>query len=374
VIELSDDCRLAFCVGVGGVGKTTFAAALGLEEALRGRSVLVLTADPARRLADALGIRGLSDQASDIPLPATSRDRERCTGGALAGERCKGELHAAMLETKASADEIIRRAARDEARAQRVLDNRIYQAFSNTLARSHAYAAMERVHEAVHDSRYDLVVVDTPPAQSAIEILDAPARLVSFLDQRVVRWFLQASDESPQLRGGAIAQGLLRIVAGESLVSALTDFLSEMAFLREGFSARAKEVRDQMRSPSTSFVLVSSPDSVGIEAAKSVAAEVRSRDFELAQVVFNRAFIPEAAHPSADPVSYPDRLAALAPKLERLRAQLTAEEEQKRSNIVAFCDEHGVGAWCLPEARRPLGDPSALAGWMEQARPVSPST
>jgi anion-transporting ArsA/GET3 family ATPase len=384
VIALSDDCRLAFCVGVGGVGKTTFAAALGLGEALRGRSVLVLTADPARRLADALGIRGLSDKASDVPLPTTSDARERWTGGALAaerwtggalaGERRKGELHAAMLETKASADEIIRRAAHDEARAQRVFDNRIYQAFSNTLARSHAYAAMERVHEAVHDARYDLVVVDTPPAQSSIEILDAPARLVSFLDQRVVRWFLQATEVSPQLRGGAIAQGLLRIVAGESLVSALTEFLTEMAFLREGFSDRAKDLQQLMRSPSTSFVLVSSPDSVGIEAAKSVAAEVRSRDFELAQLVFNRAFIPGAARPSVGPVSYPERLAALAPKLEQMRALLHAEEEQKRSNIVAFCNEHGVGAWSLPEARRPLGDPSALAGWIEQARPVSPST
>ena len=374
MIELSDDCRLAFCVGVGGVGKTTFAAALGLSEALRGRSVLVLTADPARRLADALGIRGLSDQASDIPLPAMSGAGERCAGGALAGERSKGELHAAMLETKASADEIIRRAAHDEARAQRVLDNRIYQAFSNTLARSHAYAAMERVHEAVHDARYDLVVVDTPPAQSSIEILDAPTRLVSFLDQRVVRWFLQASDESPQLRGGAIAQGLLRIVAGESLVVALTEFLTEMAFLRKGFSERAKEVRELMRSPSTSFVLVSSADSIGTEAAKSVAAEVLSRDFQLAKVVFNRAFIPEAARPSADPFTYPERLAGIAPKLERMRALLTAEEEQKRSNIVAFCDEHGVAAWSLPEASRPLGAPSALAAWIEQARPLSPNT
>ena len=364
MIQLSDDCRLAFCVGVGGVGKTTFAASLGLGEALRGRSVLVLTADPARRLADALGIRDLSDRASDIPLPTTIG----------AGERVRGELHAAMLETKASADEIIRRAAHDEARAQRVFDNRIYQAFSNTLARSHAYAAMERVHDAVHDARYDLVVVDTPPAQSSIEILDAPARLVSFLDQRVVRWFLQASDESPQLRGGAIAQGLLRIVAGESLVSALTEFLTEMAFLREGFSERAKEVRELMRSPSTSFVLVASADSVGIEAAKSVAAEVRSRDFALAQLVFNRAFIPEAAPPSDDPVTYPERLSAIAPKLARMRALLTAEEEQKRSNIAAFCDEHGLGAWSLPEARRPLGDPSALAAWIEQARPVSLST
>ncbi|TFH28030.1 MAG: ArsA family ATPase, partial [Myxococcales bacterium] len=140
MIELSNECRLVFCVGVGGAGKTTFAAALGLREALRGRSVLVLTADPARRLADALGIRELRDAPSNIPLPSPASG---------------GELHALMLETKASADEIIRRAANDEARARRVLDNSIYQAFSNTLARSHAYAAMERVHETAHDPRYD---------------------------------------------------------------------------------------------------------------------------------------------------------------------------------------------------------------------------
>jgi len=357
VIELSDECRLAFCVGVGGAGKTTFAAALGLREALRGRSVLVLTADPARRLADALGIHGLRDVPSNIPLPSHASG---------------GELHALMLETKASADEIIRRASDDEARAQRVLDNRIYQAFSNTLARSHAYAAMERVHETVHDPRYDLVVVDTPPAQSSIEILDAPARLVQFLDQRVVRWFLQASDDSPTLRGGAIAQRLLRIVAGDSLVLALTEFLTEMAFLREGFADRAREVRDLMRSPSTSFVLVSSADSVGIEAAKSVAAEVGARDFELACVVFNRAFIPGIGPADRGPVTYPESLAALAPKLERMRALLAEEEEHKRADIIAFCKERGVPAWSLPEATRPLGDTSALAAWIERGRPVGP--
>lgn len=358
MIELPDHCRLAFCVGVGGVGKTTFAAALALREAMRGRSVLVLTADPARRLADALGIHGLRDTPSHVPLPLH-------TAG--------GELYAAMLETKASADDIIRRAAEDEASAQRVLDNRIYQAFSNTLARSHAYAAMERIHQAVHETRYDLVVVDTPPAQSAVEILDAPARLVRFLDQRVVRWFVKASDDSAQLRGGALTQRLLRAVTGDSLVAALTEFLSEMAFLREGFSKRAGEVRDLMRSSSTTFVLVSSPDRVGIEAAKSVADELSDRSFELAQVVFNRAFIPEISSIRDAPVRYPDRLSGLAPKLERMRAALVQEVEQKRSNMLAFCNEVGIQAWSLPEATRPLGDTSALAAWIEQGRPVSPA-
>lgn len=359
MIELEEDCQLAFCVGVGGVGKTTFAAALGLREALRGRSVLVLTADPARRLADALGIRGIRNAPSDVPLP-----------GAPKG----GELHAAMLETKASADEIIRRAAGDEARAERVLGNRIYQAFSNTLARSHAYAAMERVHETVHDPRYDLVVVDTPPAQSSIEILDAPVRLVRFLDQRVVRWFLQASGDAQPRYGGSLAQRLLRTVAGDSLVAALTEFLTEMAFLREGFAERAKEVSDLMRSPRARFLLVSSPDSVGLQAARSVAAEVLARDFELAHVVFNRAFVP-AVDLSVDAAAeYPARLAALAPKLEQMRRESMRDQRRRWSNMETFRTEHQVPVWALPEATRPLGDPSALAGWIGLGRPVSAVT
>lgn len=353
MIEVDDDCKLVFCVGVGGVGKTTFAAALGLREALRGRSVLVLTADPARRLADALGIRGIENEASDVALPNNDRG---------------GELHAAMLETKASADDIIRRAADDEARAQRVLDNRIYQAFSNTLARSHAYAAMERVHETVNDPRYDLVVVDTPPAQSSIEILDAPVRLVRFLDQRVVRWFLQASGDSAQGRRGTLTQRLLRTVAGDSLVSALTEFLTEMSFLREGFAERAKDVADLMRSEQATFVLVSSADSMGLRAARSVAAEVVARDFKLGHVVFNRAFIAEAVLSGEEPREYPPRLAPLAPKLRRMRSALAEEQRRKRVNVEGFCRDYSVRAWTLPEATRALGTPSALASWMEEGR------
>ena len=358
MIRLPEDCKLAFCVGVGGVGKTTFAAALALREALNGRSVLVLTADPARRLADALGIHALRDAPSRIALP---------TGAA------GGQLHAAMLETKASADEIIRRAANDEDRAQRVLDNRIYQAFSNTLARSHAYAAMERVYEAVQDPRYDLVVLDTPPAQSSIEILDAPARLVRFLDQRVVRWFLRAANDSQPLRRPPLSQRLLRAIAGDSLVSALSEFLTEMAFLREGFAARARVVRDLMRSTSTKFVLVSTADTVGIEAARSVAAELVGRDFELSALVCNRSFIPELVSSGREATTYPARLAALAPKLERMRTLLTDEQERKHANMLALSGELGVAGWALPEASRSLAHTSALATWIEQARPVGPT-
>jgi hypothetical protein len=145
-----------------------------------------------------------------------------------------------------------------------------------------------------------------------------------------------------------------------------------MAFLGDGFAERAKEVRDLMRSSSTSFVLVSSADSVGIEAARSVADEVAGRDFEIAHLVFNRAFIPEIGPADHRSATYPHSLAALAPKLERMRVLLTREQEQKHSNMVAFCKDQMVPAWCLPEATRPLGDTSVLAAWIEQARPIWP--
>ncbi|MEM7436019.1 MAG: ArsA-related P-loop ATPase [Myxococcota bacterium] len=357
MIAVRSDCRLVFCVGVGGVGKTTFAASLALNEAVSGRSVLVLTADPARRLADALGVGQLVDSASVVSLP---------------GE-CEGQLHAAMLETKASADEIIRRASADPERAQRVLDNKIYQAFSNTLARSHAYAAMERVHAAIHDDRYDLVIVDTPPAQSAMEILDAPARLVRFLDQRVVRWFLQGAQgtHDARLRGGALTRRLLTTIAGRSLVDALTGFLSEMAFLREGFALRATEVRDIMRTSATEFVLVSSADASGIAAARSVAREVEARGFALGHTAINRAFIPEAEGVSQTDLAYPDALADLQDALDRSIDWVLEDQSQRRAATEGFQRGRAEPVWALPESARPLGDPTALRAWVQAARRVA---
>ncbi len=353
MIELGEATRLVFSVGVGGVGKTTFAAALGLQEALRGRSVLVLTADPARRLADALGIDTLHDVASTVPL-----------SDAAPG----GELHAAMLETKASADSVILRAVDDEAQAARVFENKVYQAFSNSLGRSHAYAAMERVRDAVHDPQYDLVIVDTPPSQSALEIFDAPARLVRFLDQRVVRWFLQSPDDAPRLSGGPIARRLLSLIGGESLVAALADFLSEVAFLREGFAERAKDLRDIMRSPQTEFILVSSADAAGVRTAESVAEEVEKRDFFLSHVVFNRAFIDAIELGALDRAQAPRALADVAPVFDRMRSWVSEEQRAKQASIEQFCHGRKNAAWMLPEATRPLGDTSALMGWFSSGR------
>ena len=149
--------RLLVCVGPGGVGKTTLAAALGVGAARRGKRVLVLTIDPAKRLASALGLDGLDDEIRPVDLH---------------GDSATGSLHAAMLDTRASYDALITRIAPNEDARARILDNRVYNAFSRTLARSHAYVAMERLHEVMRDDTWDLVILDTPPLRSALDILD----------------------------------------------------------------------------------------------------------------------------------------------------------------------------------------------------------
>ncbi len=360
MVQLNDDCQLAFCVGVGGVGKTTFAAALAISEAMRGRRVLVLTADPARRLADALSVSELRNEASPIPLPAA----------------CTGSLHAAMLETQSSADQAIERIASDRAHAERVLHNRIYRAFSRTLSRSHAYAAMERIYAAVHEDPYDLVIVDTPPAQSAIEVLDAPLRLSDFLGHRVVRWFSHAA-EATGARGGALGRSLLRTISGESLVGALTEFLSEMSFLSDGFLERARGLGESMRSDQTAFVLVCAADPAGARAGRSVVEALRQLGLSLHHVVFNRAFVSDLA-PSCREIpataeSYPAELSELAPVLGAMHRAFVSEQARRDRGVLDFYEglQPSAPGWRLPESTRPLGRTAQLLEWIRSGRPAS---
>jgi anion-transporting ArsA/GET3 family ATPase len=275
---------LLICVGPGGVGKTTTAAALAARAASLGRSSAVLTIDPARRLADALGLDGLTDAFSRVETPA---------GWA--------PMHAAMLETQASFDALIRRitSAPDEARA--ILENVAYRAFSRTLARSHAYVAMERLHDVTTNGGHDLVVLDTPPTRSALEILDAPGRLARFLDDRVVRLFLAAG------RGGGRASAsvvrTLAKLAGESTVEELLSFFSVLAHLREGFQARAEAMNARLRHPSTAFVLVGSAMPTALADARALADGLTERGVEIDLCLINQSYVPEPRDASR-PVSH----------------------------------------------------------------------
>ncbi len=279
---------LIVCVGPGGVGKTTVSAAIGLAGARAGRKTVVLTIDPARRLADALGLPGLDDEIRAVPvdrLPA----REDGAGTA--------PLHAAMVDTAASYASLIRRIAPDEATHQQILDNRVFQAVSRSLARSHAYIAMERLYDAMENHDYDLVVLDTPPARNALDILDAPMSLANFLDSRFVDWFLPG--EGPKgirdrliASGGAVAKRMLGLITGKKLLDEIVSFLEAFATLRVGFAARATRVDTSLRDPATSFVLVSSANPASADDAAWLRHDLQRRKVPVGGVVFNQSYLP----------------------------------------------------------------------------------
>ncbi|MEM7151537.1 MAG: ArsA-related P-loop ATPase [Myxococcota bacterium] len=277
---------LVVCVGPGGVGKTTVSAALGLAAARSGRKTLVLTIDPARRLADALALDGLDDAVARVPM-------ER-----LGDDAGTGSLWAAMVDTGASFDALIERISPDAQTKARVLDNRVYRAVSRSLSRSHAYIAMERLYDAIEHGGYDLVVLDTPPARNALDILDAPDHLAAFLDGRIANWFIPSMDKPSGLgarlvaKGGQMAMGLLGKVTGSTLRDEIVAFLTVFASLREGFIDRAKRVGQILRAKDTAFVLVSSASPSSADDAAWLRDDLVRRDVPVHAVVFNQSFVP----------------------------------------------------------------------------------
>ena len=176
--SLISNKRVVVCSGAGGVGKTTTSAAIALAAARDGKRAVVLTIDPARRLADALGMPGLPSEPAPVPRELLDR----------AGVPPHGSLHALMLDPKATFDALVRR-LNEPAAARRILDNRLYQQVSGLLAGMQEYTAEEKLHELAGDPRFDVVVVDTPPTRNALDFLEAPNKLMRFLDERVLKWF-----------------------------------------------------------------------------------------------------------------------------------------------------------------------------------------
>lgn len=284
--KLVQERSLIVCVGPGGVGKTTVSAAVGVAGARMGRRTLVLTIDPARRLADALGLTALDDEIQSVPMTA-----------ALIKQGITGTLDAAMVDTARSYAALIDRIAPDAATKQRILDNQVFHAVSRSMAQSHAYVAMERLYDAMVNRRYDLVVLDTPPARNALDIMDAPHQLSRFLDARFVEWFLPSSARKG-LRdrilatGGEVAKKFLGLITGEKLLGEIVAFLEAFASLREGFIERAQKVDGLLRDPKSAFVLVSSASPASADDAAWLRHDLQRRNVPIDAVVFNQSYIP----------------------------------------------------------------------------------
>ena len=309
---------IVICCGSGGVGKTTVSAAFGLEGARRGRRVCVVTIDPAKRLADALGLEALGN-----------------TPHRIEGD-WPGELWALMLDPKRTFDDLVRRHAASDEQAEGILANRIYRNLTGALSGTQEYMAMEKLYELAESGDFDLVVVDTPPTRNALDFLDAPRRLTRFLGHRLFQLLLMPT--RAYLRAVSVAtQALLRTlsrVAGAEIVQDAVTFFQAFEGMEEGFRLRAEHMRELVARPSTAFVLVTSPRADTVEEAGWFAHKLAESHLQVEGLVVNRvhpSFDAGAALPSAPDGS---ALAALVANLEDYRA-VNAREEAAFSRLVA---------------------------------------
>ena len=304
------------CCGSGGVGKTTTAAALALEGAARGRRSVVVTIDPAKRLADTLGIASLSNTPSRIE-----------------GD-WPGELWAMMLDTKSTFDGLVAKHSADADQARRILDNRFYRNISSALSGTQEYMAGEKLYELHEEDHFDLVVVDTPPTRHALDFIDASRRLTNFLDHRLYRLLMsptRAYLRAVNLAAQAFVRTVSKVVGGEVLDDALA-FFSAFEGMEEGFRDRAARVQTLLSDDATAFILVTSPRADTVAEATFFASKLEESGISVASLILNRMHPrfgtgrPDGDRARARTYAGTD-LGSLYANLGDLRAMADGEEE-----------------------------------------------
>jgi len=314
--RLLSEREIVVTCGPGGVGKTTTAAALGAMAASRlGGKVLVLTVDPARRLANALGIEGIGNDVVEVPASVFE----------AVGETPLGSLSAAMLDTKQSWDALIAQHAPDSATREKILENPLYQNLTGRFIQSHDYIAMERLFELHSTGEWDLIVVDTPPTRNALDFLDAPARMADFFSSRLLRWLI-APSRSALL--GVASKPFTQIadrILGTQFLTDISEFFLSMQAMYGGFVQRANSVARLMADERTSFVVVSSSETVPLREAEFFTAELAKRKLSIGAIVLNKALPRSISDPAAAKTAHEleSRREQLAP---RIAAELDLDE------------------------------------------------
>jgi anion-transporting ArsA/GET3 family ATPase len=308
--ELLAGKRVCVCCGSGGVGKTTTSAAIALGLAAEGAKVAVVTIDPARRLANALGLEQLQNEP------------RRVEPGRLERIEMRGELWAMMLDPKRTFDELIDRVAPDPARAREIKANRVYRELSTAVSGSQEFTAVSKLYELEREGEFDVLVLDTPPARSALDFLDAPGRLTSFLEGRALKAFMRPTGLGMRIvgRGAAPVLSALRRVTGVDLLADLSTFFALLGDMTEDFSRRAVEVERMLRSSETAFLLITTS-----EHASTDEAIWFRRTLEQSRLPFAGAVVNRVHHDMLGDAE-PDHLGAaledaIGPELARAVAQ-----------------------------------------------------
>ncbi|MCX4699047.1 ArsA family ATPase [Streptomyces sp. NBC_01373] len=330
--------RIVVCCGSGGVGKTTTAAALGLRAAERGRKVVVLTIDPARRLAQSMGIDSLDN-----------------TPRRVKGVEGDGELHAMMLDMKRTFDEIVEAHA-DEDRASAILNNPFYQSLSAGFAGTQEYMAMEKLGQLRARDEWDLIVVDTPPSRSALDFLDAPKRLGSFLDGKLIRVLLAPAKVGGRAGmkflnvGMSMMTGALGKLLGGQLLKDVQTFVAAMDSMFGGFRTRADATYKLLQAPGTAFLVVAAPERDALREAAYFVERLAAEDMPLAGLVLNRVHGSGADRLSAE------RALAAAENLEEPRI---VDQGDGKAGLRNSPDMYGSSE--SPAADSPASEPPASA-------------
>ncbi len=272
--------RVCVCVGAGGVGKTTASAALALGLAVRGRRVIVVSIDPARRLASALGLAELPNEPHRIQPSAL----------AAHGIAAKGELWATMLDSKRTFDELVGRLAPDERAREEVLSNRIYREISSATAGSQEFTAVTKLFDLHSEGRWDTIVLDTPPSRDALDFLDAPDRLGNFLDGRALKVLLAPAGATRGLfgRGAGLMISALARVTGVNLIEDLSGFFAALGGITDSFRERARGVERLLRDPATMFLIVTSPEHEPAREALFLHAQLARERMHFGGLIVNR--------------------------------------------------------------------------------------
>jgi anion-transporting ArsA/GET3 family ATPase len=268
--------KIIVLVGAGGVGKTTVSAALGLLLAEAGKNVLVLTIDPARRLADSLGIKLKGNEPEEVYISG------------------KGRMSALMLDSKKTFDGMIARVVKDAEARERILNNRYYQYISTLVTGSHEYMAMEKLYEIDEEGKFDIVVLDTPPSRNAEDFLEAPRSLLDVFDSGVLNFFVSSYSRVVRFGIRTFSKGLrgfsrlLEGIVGTELLEGIADFLMNFEGLYGGFRERAQRIFTMLREESTTFLIVTTPESVRIEETEYFFKRLKEYGLKVSAIIFNR--------------------------------------------------------------------------------------
>ncbi len=284
--NLIEKKRLIICCGSGGVGKTTMAAALALKASLMGKNVVVLTIDPARRLANSLGLKSLGNEEKEIPTAEFEK----------AGLSPTGKMFALMLDTKRTFDKIIGKYAPSEESKQAIFNNSLYQHLSGMIAGSQEYMAMEKVYELYQKEKFDLLILDTPPTQHALDFLDAPQKMTRAVSDSLLKWFLKPSLFLGRTSLKFIEKTTRTIfktfdhVMGFEFMQDLSAMLISTAGLLEGFKERAKDVSELLHNPQTAFLLVTAPQGMVVPEALFFHEKIKEYKLPFAGFIVNRVY------------------------------------------------------------------------------------